>query len=109
MDLEFSSSDLQELCEQKRVMTKKLGNDCGRKLRSRLADLFAAGNVAELTTGRPHPLKGDRAGQFALDLHGAKRLVFEPANIPISVRADGSIAWDLVTKVRVVFIGDYHD
>lgn len=108
MDIEFSSPDLQILCEQQRVMTKELGNDCSRKLRTRLADLRAAGNVAELSSGRPHPLKGDRAGQFALDLSGGKRLVFEPANNPVPKRADDSIAWDLVTKVRIVFLGDYH-
>jgi len=109
MDIEFSSPDLQDLCEQQRLMTKQLGNICSRKLQTRLADLCAAANVAELTAGRPHPLKRDRTGQFALDLHGGKRLVFESANNPVPTRADESIAWDLVTKVRIVFIGDYHD
>jgi proteic killer suppression protein len=109
MDIEFSSHDLQSLCEQQRLMTKQLGDICSRKLRTRLADLRAAANVAELISGRPHPLKRDRTGQFALDLHGGKRLVFEPANNPIPTRDDDSIAWDLVTKVRIVFIGDYHD
>ena len=107
MDIEFSSHDLQALCEQQRLMTKQLGDICSRKLRTRLADLRAAANVAELTSGRPHPLKRDRTGQFALDLLGGKRLVFEPANNPIPTRDDNSIAWDLVTKVRIVFIGDY--
>lgn len=109
MDIEFSSTDLQALCEQQRLMTKKLGDNCSRKLRTRLGDLRAAGNVAELSSGRPHPLKGERAGQFALDLSDGKRLVFEPANNPAPTRDDDSIAWDLVTKVRIVFIGDYHD
>lgn len=109
MDIEFSSPDLQALCEQQRIMTKQLGDICSRKLRTRLSDLRAVVSVAELNTGRPHPLKGDRTGQFALDLHGGKRLVFEPANIPVPMFEDGSIAWVLVTKVRIVFIGDYHD
>ncbi len=109
MDIEFSSPDPQALCEQHRLMTKRLGDIGGRKLRTRLADLRAVSNVAELTAGRPHPLKGDRAGQFALDLDGGKRLVFEPANNPLPLRENNSIAWDLVTKVRIVFIGDYHD
>ena len=109
MDIEFSSPDLQNLCEQQRIMTKQLGEPCSRKLRTRLADLKAVTNVGELSAGRPHPLKGDRAGQFALDLFGAKRLVFESANNPVPVRDDGAIAWHQVTKVRIVFIGDYHD
>lgn len=109
MDIEFSSADLQSLCEQQRLMLKQLGDICSRKLRTRLADLRAVANVAELSSGRPHTLKRDRAGQFALDLHGGKRLVFEPANNPVPTREDDSIAWDQVTKVRIVFIGDYHD
>lgn len=109
MNIEFSSANLQALCEQQRLMLKQLGDNCSRKLINRLADLRAAANVAELSAGHPHPLKRDRTGQFALDLHGGKRLVFEPANNPVPTREDDSIAWDQVTKVRIVFIGDYHD
>ena len=70
---------------------------------------MAAANVADLVAGRPHPLKGDRAGQFALDLDRGSRLVFEPAHEPVPIRDDQSIAWDQVTAIRIVFIGDYHD
>ena len=65
--------------------------------------------MQELVAGRPHPLKGDRAGQVALDLQGAKRLVFKPADDPIPYKDDGSIDWSKVTHVCIVFIGDYHD
>jgi len=109
VDIEFSSTDLQTLCEQQQIMRRQLGDNCARKLRSRLADLLAVANVTDLLAGHPHPLKGDRSGQFALDLAGGKRLVFEPANFPIPKRDDNSIAWELVNKVRIVFIGDYHD
>jgi|GEM_PF-6623124 len=40
--------------------------ETGSNLRSRLADLRAAGSVRELVSGRPHPLKGDRAAEFAV-------------------------------------------
>ncbi len=109
MEIEFSSAELQALCEQLRRMQKELGDSCSRKLRTRLADMRAVANVADLSAGRPHPLKGSRAGQFALDLQGGKRLVFEPANNPVPTREDDAIAWDQVTKVRIVLIGDYHD
>lgn len=109
MEIEFASAELQALCNQQQLMMKKLGRDCSRKLRGRLEDLANAANVTELAAGRPHPLKGDRAGQFALDLQGARRLVFEPADSPIPRRDDDSIVWEQVTKVRIVFLGDYHD
>jgi toxin HigB-1 len=105
----FKDKNLQRLCDQQAYAQKKLGQACARKLRARLADLSAASSVQELLAGRPHPLKGDRAGQFALDLDGGKRLVFEPANDPIPRKQDGSIAWAIVTHICIVFIGDYHD
>lgn len=108
MEITFTSSKLQRLCEQQAIAQKKLGRDCVRKLRSRLADLEAATSVQDLVAGRPHPLKGDRLGQFSLDLQGGKRL-FEPADDPIPYKEDGSIDWAQVTDVHIVFIGDYHD
>ena len=65
--------------------------------------------VSELAAGRPHPLKGNRLGEFALDLDGGRRLVFVPTEIPPPARDDGSIDWHRVTRVRITFIGDYHD
>jgi toxin HigB-1 len=109
VEVTFKDKNLQKLCAQQAYAQKKLGQVCARKLRSRLADLTAANSVQELVAGRPHSLKGDRAGQFALDLDGGKRLVFEPANDPIPRKQDGSIDWAIVTHICIVFIGDYHD
>ena len=109
MDIEFATSEIQALCEKKRLMTKTLGDACARKLRTRIADLAAAATVTDLVAGRPHPLKGNRLGQFAVDLHGGKRLVFEVTNDPVPQTQDGAVAWGQVTKVKIVFIGDYHD
>jgi proteic killer suppression protein len=109
LDIEIPDDDLKAICEQERVATRVLGRPCARRLRARLADLVAAVHVRELVAGRPHPLKGDRSGQFALDLHGGVRLVFEPANDPIPKQDDGGIDWRRVTRLRIVFIGDYHD
>lgn len=86
-----------------------MGAKCAKKLKTRLADLYGVSSVTELFAGRPHPLKGDRAGEFAVDLEGGKRLVFKPDNDPVPLSEDGSIDWSKVTAVCIVFIGDYHD
>lgn len=100
---------LRALCEQQRLANKKLGTPCARKLRSRLADIVAAASVSELVAGRPHPLKGDREGQFSLSLNGGVRLVFEPAHNPVPQLASGGIDWAQIKQVNILFIGDYHD
>lgn len=88
---------------------KKLGAACARKLRSRLSDLETVERVSELVAGRPHPLKGDRAGQFSLALEGGTRLVFAPGNDPLPTLIEGGTDWKQVTIVIIEFIGDYHD
>lgn len=108
-DITFSDPDLRAVCEDQRLATKRLGAANARKLRSRLADLQAVANVGELVAGNPHPLRGDRLGQFSVSLAGGTRLVFEPTNEPTPRKEDRSIDWSRVTNVRVVFIGDYHD
>lgn len=109
MEILFKDKRLRELCEKQAVATKKLGDIGARKLRARLSEISAASRVSDLIAGNPHPLKGDRAGQFTLDLAGGWRLVFKPANDPVPRRDDASIDWSAVTIVCIEFIGDYHD
>jgi proteic killer suppression protein len=109
LDILFSKNEWKQLCEDERVAKRKLGAATAKKLRTRLADLRAASRVTDLIAGRPHPLTADRAGQFAVDLAGGVRLVFEPSSDPPPAHDDGSIDWRQVTAVTIVFIGDYHD
>lgn len=109
MEIRFKDKRLREICEKPPIATKKLGDVVARKLRTRLSDLEGASQVGDLVAGNPHPLTGNRAGQFALDLSGGWRLVFAPANDPIPRHGDMSIDWAAVTIVCIEFIGDYHD
>jgi len=104
-----SNCKLQNLCKQQNLAQRKLGATCAKKLGTRLVDCAAASCVTELVAGHPHTLKGNRAGEFAVDLEGGKRLVFKPANDPTPFNEDGSIDWSKVTAICIVFIGDYHD
>lgn len=109
MEIRFKDKKIRELCEKRSVAEKKLGTDCARKLRTRLDDLDAASRVTELVAGNPHPLKGERKGQFALNLAGGWRLVFSSAHEETPQREDGSIDWSQVTIVCIEYIGDYHE
>lgn len=109
MDILFHDKKLRELCEKQRKAERKLGPECARKLRARLSDLGAANQVTDLVAGNPHPLKGDRYGQFALNLTGGWRLVFSPGNDPCPQNPEGGIDWNQVTIVCIEYIGDYHD
>ena len=109
MDIYYADLHLERLCLEERVAKRQLGGKGAKKLRTRLAELATASRVSELVAGRPHPLKYDQAGKFALDLDGGCRLLFVPAHDPTPLNEDDSVAWTEVTAVRIVFIGDYHD
>ena len=108
MEILFKDKKIRELCERQSVAEKKLGAACARKLRSRLSYLETVARVTDLVAGNPHPLTGDRAGQFALDLAGGWRLVFAPAHDPSPTSPGGGIDWSQVTFVCIEYIGDYH-
>ena len=109
MDLIFANGSLKKLCEDPREAKKKLGEASTKRLQSRIADLMAAAQLGDIPAGQPHPLKGARAGQFAIRLSGGCRLVIEANDDPIPTTADESTDWRRVTSIRIVFIGDYHD
>jgi len=108
MDILFKDRRLERLCREEKKMVRELGASVAKKLKARLKDLSAANHMGEIKTGRPHLLTGNFSGCMALDLGGLIRLVFEAADDPLPFRSDNSIDWFKVTRVRVVFIGDYH-
>ncbi|MCC5812011.1 MAG: killer suppression protein HigA [Ectothiorhodospiraceae bacterium] len=109
MNVTYKDAAIEELCLQQRIAQKELGKPGAKKLKSRLADLYAAANPTDLPVGHPHPLRGDRLGQYAVNLHGGVRLCIEPKHNPPPLKQDGGIDWASVTDIVIVYIGDYHD
>lgn len=109
MQIDYKDEKLRKLCLVNREAVKKLGVDGAKKLQARLSDIEAAAHVQELIAGRPHPLLGDRNGQFSLTLAKGIRLVFGPNHNPAPEKKYGGIDWAQVTSVTIIFIGDYHD
>lgn len=109
MKISFLDADIEGLCKQSKLATRKLGAESAKKLQRRLSELFAANTVAELVAGRPHPLLRDRRGHYAVDLHGGCRLVFKPTRKPPPARPNESIDWAQVDDITLIEAGDYHD
>jgi len=103
MEISFLSKQIKDICENSDIAKRKLGNLSAKKLRNRIADLLAVSVVTELVAGNPHPLKGNRLGEFSLRLDAGHRLVF------VSNMEKPTTDWAKVTKVKIIFIGDYHD
>lgn len=111
MKVDFQHKKLAKNCADDRSRKKAFGKVRAKKVEQRLTSLVAASNLEDLrrAPGRFHELREDRAGQFAADLDGSYRLVFEPVlsaeeNV---VHANGFI-WSKITHVSIIAIEDYH-
>jgi proteic killer suppression protein len=102
---------MQKACNSERESVRAWGSLNARKLRQRLAELQATESLEgmrKLPAARCHPLKGDRVGQFAVNLAHPYRLVFEPANNPVPKKNDGGIDLEKITAITILFVEDYH-
>lgn len=111
MEIFFRTKKLQELCSSGREMQKHHGRALADKLKQRLTELSAAKTLADISRLPPprcHEHKGNRKGQFTVDLTNQMRLVFIPANEPIPRRDDGGIDLARVTQIEIITIEDPH-
>jgi proteic killer suppression protein len=108
MEIFFKTKKIATLCNKHNKAVKKFGADCAEKLQLRLQQLWSAECLEDMKYGRPHPLNGNREGQFAIDLAGAVRLVFEALD-PIPKTSDDATDWGKVVAINIVFLGDYHE
>ncbi len=110
MDIGFKNLHLRELCENSRSAKQELGEACAKKLHARIADIQAAASVSVLVVGKPHPLTGKNDYmKYSIHLDKGMRLLIEPDHDPIPSRDDGGIEWNQVTKVKITYIGNYHE
>ena len=111
MDIYFKYKKLQKACNSKQESIKEWGSVTAKKVRQRLSELLAADSLSEISHLPPprlHQLNGDREGQFAVDLQHPYRLVFEPADKPVSQNNLGGIDKRKVTAILIIEVEDYH-
>lgn len=111
MDIEFSSRSLQRACNSEKELIRRWGRDRGRTIGRRLQQFVAAETLKVLGTivqAKLHPLKGKRAGQFAVDADYPYRLILEPNQHPIPRQEDGGIDLSSITKIKIIEVVDYH-
>jgi proteic killer suppression protein len=101
---------LEKVCADDRQGGKHWGADQWKLLKRRLAALLAAPTLADMAhvPGNCHPLHADRAGDFAINLWGAYRLIFEPVDDPVPTLTDGGIDRAKITQIRIKEVTDYH-
>ncbi|ASS41034.1 plasmid maintenance system killer protein [Eubacterium minutum ATCC 700079] len=79
MQIEYRNKRLEKICTLASMAQKKYGADMAEKIQQRIGEIFSADSVKEMIEyriGRCHPLKGDRKGQYAVDLIQPHRMAF---------------------------------
>lgn len=98
MEVRYKNKKLARLCTDKKLAYRIYGDKVAEKLFRHLVTLTLASSIDMLLTNRVarcHPLKGDRDGEYAMDLVGGYRLVFSQHE-------------EYVEVVIITYIGDYH-
>jgi len=110
VEITYKSRKLEKQLTDPREMLKSFGQ-LAIKIKMRLKNLKDADNLAVMRTipaARCHELTGDRKGELAVDVSGNYRMIFEPNHEPIPQKVDGGLNWELVTKIHINEIEDYH-
>lgn len=98
MQVKYRNKQVEKVCTNASAARKKYGNRMAQLISQRIGEIRSASTVEmmiECRIGKCHALKGDREGQYAVNLLNAQRLVFTK---------DG----DTVQVVTIEEIVDYH-
>jgi proteic killer suppression protein len=111
MEITFKNNKLHKICASEKQLIRTYGSNCARKMTSRFDDLQAAISLAAFKAlpGRCHELKGNKKGQFSLDLEHPLRLIFEPSNEDVQKQEDGGLDWNSVKAIKIIGVEDTHE
>ncbi|WP_061964229.1 type II toxin-antitoxin system RelE/ParE family toxin [Demequina aurantiaca] len=109
MEVAYDDPKLEALLGDERALRKGFGAPIAGRLGIRFSAINAASSLAELhrLPGRTHPLKGNRSGQYAMELPQGFRLIIRPTD-PVPTLQDGGIDINSVTRVTVVEISKHY-
>lgn len=110
MDIYYGNNKLKKQLSSASEIKKAFGANAKRVI-ARMDDIAASPNLAvlmKIPAANCHPLKGNRTGEWALDISANHRMIFIIANDPIPMLDDLSVDTIMVTDISVCEIGDYH-
>lgn len=98
MNITYKNNKIEKVCTVAIEAEKKYGQEMATKIHQRIDEISAADSVDMLVRfriGRCHPLKGNRKGEYGMDLVHPYRLVFRVLNGEIQI-------------AKIMEIIDYH-
>lgn len=109
MDITYSSKIKKKLSSPSEI--QKAFGTMAKKVQSRLDDITASPNLKvliQIPAANCHALSGKRAGEWAVDISGNYRMIFEINHNPVPRKDNGEIETIEVTDIRIIETTDYH-
>jgi plasmid maintenance system killer protein len=110
MNIDYGNNRLKKQLSNASEIKKAFG-EMAKKISQRLNEMAASPNLAvliQIPAANCHPLTGNRSGEWAVNISGNHRLIFEINHDPLPIKDDGSVNTLLVTDIRLMSTEDYH-
>lgn len=110
MKISFKNNKLEQKLNTDKGLAKSYGT-LAKKAKLRMNQLKSAVNlrvIADNKVLRLHPYKGDRKGEWSIDIHENWRICFEINQDPIPVIADGGVSLIEVSEIKIISVEDPH-
>jgi proteic killer suppression protein len=114
MKISVRDNRLKAALQDESVCKRRYGSDMAKKIKNRLATLYAATSLADFwppKSGpeRCHELQGDLAGTFSIDVKQPYRLLFVPIEEKAPPdRSDEQARWASINAIEILTIEDTH-
>ena len=110
MKIDFKNNKLKKTLTNASEIKKQYGT-MAKKVSLRMDQLYASPFLADMQanpSANCHALKGERDGQWAVDISANYRLIFEINDHFLPFNKDGSINTLKVTDITIIETADYH-
>jgi plasmid maintenance system killer protein len=110
MKIEFSSNKLKRQMSSATEIKRAFGVNA-KRVQQRLDEMESAANLAvlqKLPAANCHPLRGDRLGEWAVDISGNFRIIFVPDHETVPKRENGEVETINITDIKIIKTTDYH-
>lgn len=107
--LAFETEQLREICRSEVVAYSLLPPYVAQKLLRRIADIRAATCILKIPLGNPKQVDGKPPGEVCVDICDGYYLMLSAAHQKIPLDGHGNVAWDEVSRIKLIDIGGLYD
>lgn len=110
MEVSFGSNKLKKQMSSASEIKRAFGV-FAKKIQQRLDEMLTSPNLAvlrKIPAANCHPLKGNLQGEWAVDISGNYRIIFEPDQDPLPRMENGEIEIIKITDIKILRTTDYH-